>query len=350
MFKALGNLFGTGKKTTTTTTNTSSTPTLPSEVEAARRDLFERSRQFADQGFQPYDQPRIAGFTLDQLAGFQRAREISDASGALAPLTSELTREGVDASRRFAVGLPDVDIQAYMSPYTEAALEPALRDIMERSAQERMRLGQQAARTGAFGGSRQAIAEAELERSTGRNIGELSAKERANAYNNALAQFRLDQQRIPQLYAGALGMVGTGQEQNEARLRSEVAPLVQIGGAQQALSQAELDFARQQFEEQRDYPLRGIEVLRGNLGLPSTSLGIGSTGTTTATQTAPGPNVLGQILGTATMLPGATSGATGSLTTMFNFLRGLGGSGSSAPTSNAQVYQNAGVPTGYGPI
>jgi hypothetical protein len=346
MFKAISRALGLGPKTTTTTTNTTSTPTLPSEVEAARRDLFERSRQFADQGFQPYTQPRIAGFTPDQLAGFQRAREISDASGALAPLTSELTREGVDASRRFAVGLPDVDIESYMSPYTEAALDPAIRDIMERSARERLRLGQQAARTGAFGGSRQAIAESELERSTGRNIGELSAKERANAYNNALAQFRLDQQRIPQLYAGALGMVGTGQQQTEGRLRSEVAPLVQIGGAQQALTQAELDFARQQFEEQRDYPLRGIEVLRSNLGLPSTSLGIGSTGTTTATQTAPGPNVLGQITGAVTQAPKFIGG----LTAMYDFLGGIGGSGSSAPTSNAQVYQNAGVPSGYGAI
>jgi hypothetical protein len=298
-------LLGLGPQKTSRTTT--STPTRSAEVEGVVSDLISRARTFADQPFKAYDQPRIAGFTPDELAGFEAARGIAATSGALAPLTSELVRESVDAARGLATRLPDTDLSGYMSPYTQAVLDPALRDIQERAAQERLRLGQQSARTGSFGGSRQAIAESELEGRTQRSLGDLSARERANAYNQAIQQFREDQTRIPGLYSTALGQVGTGLAQTAARLGTEVAPLTQIGGAQRALTQAELDFERQQFEEERDFPLRGIEVLRSVANAPAASLGIGTTGTTTTTE--PGPNILGQIGSSLIQAPKLLAGA-----------------------------------------
>ena len=189
--KAIGRALGLGP--TKTTTSQTSTPTRPAEVEGAVSDLISRSRAFADQPFEAYDQPRIAGFTPDELAGFEAARGVASASGALAPLTGELVQEGVAASRDLATRLPETDLSGYMSPFTEAVLDPTIRALAERSAQERLRLGQQSARTGSFGGSRQAIAESELERGTQRNISEETARQRAAAYNSALQQFRLDQ-------------------------------------------------------------------------------------------------------------------------------------------------------------
>jgi len=336
-FKRIGRALGLGPQKTTTQVQT--TPTRPPEVEAATRDLLSRAQTFAAQPFRAYTQPRIAGFTPDELAGFEAARGIAETSGALAPLTSELVQEGVAAARGLATRLPDTDLSGYMSPYTQAVLDPALRDIQERATQERLRLGQQSARTGSFGGSRQAISEAELEGRTQRSLGDVSARERANAYNEALRQFRLDQERIPQLYTGALSNVGTGLTQTAARLGTEVNPLLQIGGAQRALTQAELDFARQQFEEERDFPLRGIEVLRSVAGLPAASLGIGSTGTTT--RTSPGPNPLlalgGSILGAGG--GGPIGGALSSFgnTLGLSFLGGRGGGGALGTSDISQM-------------
>ncbi len=295
-----GDLFGTGRQTTTTAT----TPQVPADVEAARRDLLGRAQAVAAERFPRYEQPRVAGFTPDQLAAFETTRNIAGAAGALAPLTPELTREGIAASRGLAQRLPDVNIQEYMSPYTQGVLDPAIRDIEERAARTRLELGQRAAQTGSFGGSRQAIAESELERGTQRSIGELSARERANAYNQALTQFREDQQRIPQLYTGALAQLGTGLSQTAGRLGVEAQPLLQIGGMQQALGQSNLDALRRSFEEERDYPLRGIEVLRGALGITPSSLGIGST----QQQSQPGANVLGSVLGGITQVPNILAG------------------------------------------
>ena len=305
----LSDLLGTGKQTNTTT----STPQVPADVEAARKDLMERARAYANEPFPLYNQPRVAGFTPDQLAGFQATRNLGTESGALGALTPDLVEEGVAAARDLAQRLPDVDIQEYMSPYTQAVLDPAIRDIEERAARERLRLGQQSARTGSFGGSRQAISEAELERSTQRNIGEETARQQAAAYNNALTQFRADQQRIPELYSAAIGQVGAGLGQVQNRFGTEVNPLLSIGAAQQGLNQRNFDVLRESFLEERDYPLKGIDVLRGSLGLGASNLGIGNAGTTST----PGANPLSTILGGAAQIPGAVSNAQ----TFIDFLK-----------------------------
>lgn len=314
----LGDLFGIGRQTTTTT----AAPQVPPDVEAARRDLLGRAQRLAAEPFPRYDQPRVAGFTPDQLAGFQATRDIAAAGGALAPLTPELTREGIAATRSFAQRLPDVNIQEYMSPYLQGVLDPAIRDIEERAARRRLELGQQAARTGSFGGSRQAIAESELERGTQRTIGEESARQRAAAYNQALAQFREDQSRIPGLYSAALGQLGTGLAQTAGRFATEAAPLQQIGAAQQALSQQNLDALRQAFVEERDYPIRGIEVLRGALGITPSSLGVGEVKTAAAPGTSPYSAVLGSLIQAPKIVEGAQAAYSG-LGTLGNTLAGI---------------------------
>jgi hypothetical protein len=292
----LGDILGTGKQTTTTTAQ------VPPDVEATRKDLMERARAFAAEPFPLYNQPRTAGFTPDQLAGFGAARGLAGESGALGALTPDLVQEGITAAQGLATTLPQTDLQPYMSPYTEAVLDPAIRDIEERAARSRLALGQQSARTGSFGGSRQAISEAELERSTQRNIAEQSALQRKQAYDQALQQFRMDQERIPALYSSAIGQVGAGLNQVAGRFGTEVNPMLQIGGAQQALDQTNLDVLRRSFEEERDYPIRGIEVLRGALGINTSGLGVGEQ------RSQPGPNVLGSILGGITQAPGIISG------------------------------------------
>lgn len=307
----LGDLFGTGRQTNTNT----STPQVPADVAAARTDLLARARAFADEPFPRYTQPRIAGFTPDQLAGFQATRDIAGAAGALAPLTPELTREGIAAARGLAQRLPDVNIQEYMSPYTQAVIDPAIRDIEEKAARERLRLGQQSARTGSFGGSRQAIAESELERGTQRTIGEESARLRNQAYNQALTQFREDQTRIPGLYSTALGQLGTGLAQTAGRLGTEAQPLINIGTAQQGLNQRNLDVLREAFLEERDYPLRGLDALRGALGLTPSTLGIGTAGTTST----PGTNVAGSIISGIAQAPKVIQGGQD----IYDILRGL---------------------------
>lgn len=281
------------------------TPTTPASVAGAREELIGRTRGFAAEPFQPYVDAqgnpiqRVAEFTPDQQQAFEATRGLASQAGGLSGLTPELATSGIAATRSLATTLPETDISGYMSPYTQAVLDPAIRDIEERAAKERLRLGQQSARTGSFGGSRQAIAESELERGTQRNIADVSAQQRAQAYNQALDQFRKDQERIPAMYAASQGLLGTGLSQTQGALGSMVNPLLATGGLQQARSQAELDVMRQQFEEERDYPLRGISALRSTLGLPTQTLGIGAQ----QTETAPGRDIFSALTGAISQGP-----------------------------------------------
>jgi hypothetical protein len=297
----LSSILGVGPRQTGRAT----TPLAPPSTEAAREELISRTRGFAAEPFQPYvDQygnaiPRVAQFTPDQQRAFESTRNLATQAGGLSGLTPELAQQAIAATRGVATTLPETDIQAYMSPYTQGVIDPMVRAIEERAAKERLALGQQAARTGSFGGSRQAIAESELSRGTQRNIAETTAAERAKAYNQALDQFRKDQAAIPQLYGAMQGQLGTGLQQTQGALGSMVNPLLATGGLQQAREQANLDVLRQQYEEERDFPLRGISALRSTLALPSVTLGIGQQ----QTESAPGRDIFSALTGAISQGP-----------------------------------------------
>lgn len=95
------------------------------------------------------------------------------------------------ATQNFGQGAADY----YMSPYIQAAINPALRE-----ARLQGDLQKQAGMTGAigrgtFGGARQALLQAEQERGTQRTMGDIQATGMEKAYQNAQAQFQADQVR-----------------------------------------------------------------------------------------------------------------------------------------------------------
>jgi hypothetical protein len=384
----LGGLLGSNDQTVTTTSST-----LRPQAEALASNFFTRTQQFADQPYAAYKGSREAGFTPDQLAAFESARGIGgragdiygqmatelgasrvpaniaeiqqlaggvggivpgsqallpgmtsavQQTGALAGMAPDILQQSVPGTMALAQTLPNVNLQAYMNPYTEAVLAPALEDVARRSALERNALRAQQARTGAFGGSRGAVAEQELERNVMGEIGRLSANERARAFNEAASQFRQDQQNIPQLYSAALGQLGAGQQlqrgaldaanqalagraavqqqglvgqqalgnvaqaeaqrqamlqglsaQNLGLMQTQVNPLLATGGLQQALSQSQLDRAYQDYIEQRDWATRGLAAQQRALGISAATQPIG----TTSTVNPPNANPYGQVIG-----------------------------------------------------
>jgi hypothetical protein len=104
---------------------------------------------------------------------------------------------------------------------------------------------------------------------------------------------------IPALYSGMQSQLGTGLQQTQGALGSMVNPLLATGGLQQAREQANLDVLRQQYEEERDFPLRGISALRSTLGLPSVTLGIGQQ----QTESAPGRDIFSALTGAISQGP-----------------------------------------------
>jgi hypothetical protein len=374
----LDSLFGSSQTGQTTS------GALSEGAQGVATDLFSKARSFANQPYTQYQGQRLAGLDPMQQQGIQAARGVSGEagnlydqmraqlaggqtpgmvpmSGALAGDIAQYGQQGGQAALDLAQRFPDVNIQEYMNPYIQEVLDPALADIGRRASQERNALNARSAMTGSFGGSRNAIAQAEQERNAMQEMGRLSANTRAAGFQSAADQFRKDQAAIPGLYSAAQNLGLTGQQgianvanleqqqfnqlgqlaaQNTGRLASQVAPLYTAGALSQQDEQANLDKLYADFVEQRDYPARGISVLQGALGIPATALG---TGTETRSGFGPAPNTFAQTAGALGGLynsgllgkdPLATAGGalsslggavTGALGSAGNFLRGLWG-------------------------
>jgi len=110
--------------------------------------------------------------------------------------------------------------QQYMNPYLQAALNPQL--DMARREMEKSRLADASRLTqaGAFGGSRQALMDAETGRNFGQNIADITGQGYARAFDTAQGQFNTEQQRLMADRNSRMGQFNT--EENMRQRIAEV--------------------------------------------------------------------------------------------------------------------------------
>lgn len=82
--------------------------------------------------------------------------------------------------------------QQYMSPYMDAVTDAQKREATRQAAMQKAGRSAAAVRSGAFGGSRQAIQEGLAEEALQRQLGEIEAVGKQRAFENAQAQFERD--------------------------------------------------------------------------------------------------------------------------------------------------------------
>jgi hypothetical protein len=160
----------------------------------------------------------------------------------------------------------------YMNPFVEMAMEPQLREAQRSSDIQRVADQAQATRAGAFGGSRQAIVEAERQRNLGTQMGDIRAKGYMSAFDQAQQNFAREQQLREQSrqYGAGLGMQGlqtalqgAGQlgalgGQEFGQQKDIVGMQQQLGAQQQALRQQGLTQAYQDFLTEQNYPYKQL--------------------------------------------------------------------------------------------
>jgi ribosomal protein L18 len=193
-----------------------------------------------------------------------------DAASSAAQGASTYTPQNVQ-SGSFLTG----NISGYMNPYVENVESRAIDAANRTLQQEKNAIAASAARAGAFGGSRQGIAEGVAASETARGIGDLSAKLRSDAFNQAAALQAADQNRALQaaqanqaagLQGAATNIAGatalgnlTGAKLDAAQ--KEAALVENVGAQKQALAQAALDEAYARFLEKKNYPIEGLNLL-----------------------------------------------------------------------------------------
>jgi len=215
---------------------------------------------YANRPYEEYSGAEIAGFTPDQLAAFERAREFSGAGVGQDELAQArgLVSRAVDPISGQAIA-------QYMNPYTDSVINQNIQDL-DRARQIAMLSNADGAnRAGAFGGSRHGLVESETNRNYLESVARNSANLRRQGFDNALNQANRFAER--QIDAAShlrnLGLSRRNFSQEDIEL------LNNIGVQQQQLNQDNLTMGRQRWMDERFYPERMLGI-QGNAlyGMP----------------------------------------------------------------------------------
>jgi hypothetical protein len=225
--------------------------------------------------YQAYGGNRIAEFDPMQKQAFQEAQNLGPAKqlGTGTQLAGMAGLGSLQAGQNYQnMATNPYAMQSYMSPYIQNALAPQMQEAARQSDIVGQQNAGQAARSGAFGGSRFGLQEAERQRNLGTLQNSIYGQGMQNAFQNAsqAQQFgaTLGLQGMGQgLQAastlGQLGQTQFGQQQAAMQARA-AAGAQQQGREQQILSQDYQDFLTQ-----RGYPQQQLSYMSDMLrGLP----------------------------------------------------------------------------------
>jgi hypothetical protein len=131
-----------------------------------------------------------------QLQNFamQGARDNADYMSQLEKYQMQSPQQ-VAAERAASSEFGGADASKYMSPFQQQVSDIAAREVQRRADINKNQGAMASIGRGTFGGSRQALLQAEADRNTQQQIGDIYAKGQQSAYENAQAQFERDQAR-----------------------------------------------------------------------------------------------------------------------------------------------------------
>ena len=241
-------------------------------------DVLERAKaEFtSEEPLAQYPGERVIGFKDEELAaqkgildlvdrGISSDKRLSSADTYYDPALGLLKKSGRYTDKGASEITAD-EIQSRMNPYTQAVLDIAKRKAADEAALYDQQLSAQAAKTGGFGGSRQAILEARAKSDLGSRLSDIQVKGMEAAYNDAIRAAEAARGRQFQAASGLgalsgqfgnLGQQALGQAYREQGYRSG------IGEAQRGIEQQRADIGYQNFVEARDYPARQLERYAG---------------------------------------------------------------------------------------
>ena len=264
-------IFGGGSSAPTTSGQSTVTQREAPGVEARKLSLYDEAARLAAQpafGTAGIPALQVAPISSIEQAAITQAGQTGVGAGTVGSGISSL-----QASQAAP------NISQFLNPYQSFVTD----EIARRGQMQQNQIAANAVASGAFGGGREGVQQAELQRATQANIGQSLAQ----GFQTALGAAQ-NQQRT-QLAAGqALGQLGA---QQQAMSLADIQSQLQAGALQRGIGQAQLD-AQRSTALQREYePYQRLEFLKGIMtNLPTTQ------STLTAT-TAPGSNPLGQALG-----------------------------------------------------
>jgi len=287
----------------TNTTNTVTNSAPPPEVMAQYQNVISQANQAASApyttgGFNASNM--VAGFTPMQQQSYNT---INNAQGMQQPYINQAQNYLSNSQAPIWNGVqqygPNTMAQ-YANPYLQQAVGSTEAQMNNMDAQQQQQVMGNAISSGAWGGDRSAIAQAELANQQSLANNQTISNMENTGFNQQQGEF--NSQQAAQIGANeANAWLGTQGSAIESNLGSTAlndtlqgaSTQLQAGAQQQQLQQERLNVPYQQFQAQQAYPFQtGSWLSNISEGIGGSSGGIGSGSTTT-----PGPSTLGQLAG-----------------------------------------------------
>lgn len=168
------------------------------------------------------------------------------------------------------------EAQQYMNPYIQASLNPQLTEARRQAEIERQADQARLTQYGAFGGSRQAILEAERERNLANVLSNITGQGYNTAFQQAQQQFNADQGRNMQAqqanvqqaqFAAQQGMTAAQLQAQYGLSAQQANELARQYGYTQSMTQAQQAAQSKQFQEQQQQAANQFGATYGLQGL-----------------------------------------------------------------------------------
>ena len=276
--------------------------------------MLGQGQALANMPYQAYMGQLSAGESPLQTGAFNTATNLQTPSSIGTAATSAGTIGTAAQGLKYTPTTTSFDAaqaQNYMNPYLQASLNPQLDEARRQSQITQQGNAAKMTQAGAFGGSRQAILDAETQRNLGSNLANITGTGYNTAFNNAQQQFNADQQRKMQeaQYGAGFGLQGLqtglqaaqaqgslGVQQNQADINNLNAQLT-AGGQQRGIESEGIAADKAQFEEARANPYKMVQYQQSLLqGLPLAAQSYQGISPSALTQAAQGASTVNQLL------------------------------------------------------
>lgn len=233
---------------------------LPGFQEEFLKDIFAQAKALRETS-QPFAPEQMAGLSPQQMQAIQAAQQ---GIGAYQPF--------LDRAQEYAA---PGGVTQFMNPFENQVVQQTMQDIATQGAKAQNQLAGSGVASGAFGGSRFGVAQADL---AGKTL-EQQARSAGQIRQQGFQQAQLAAQRAAQLQAGL------GQAQQQMGMQ-DINQLLGIGSLQQRQQQAGFDVARANELARQALPFQEIGFLSDLFrGVPAMQ-------STYTTSQAPSPNLM----------------------------------------------------------
>ena len=260
-------IFGGGGGGQTTTGTQTVTQREAPEIEARKLSLYDQASQLASS---PVNLPAI------QVAPISGIEQAAIRQAGQTGVGASTVQSGIGALQQ---GIQAPNISQFFNPFQNYVTA----EIGRQGQIAQNQLGANAVAAGAFGGGRQGVAQAELQKRTLEAMGQAQAQ----GFQTAL---QAAQNQRQQQIAGGVSLGQLGQQQQAMNL-ADIQAQLQAGALQRGIGQQQLDAQRSTALQRAYEPFQRIEFLKGIMtNLPTAQ-------STITSSTAPGANPLGQAVG-----------------------------------------------------